>query len=143
MSPALPSNAPPAKPHWTLNLVIVLGICWAINYLVPALSRGITAPLEWLPLLGFASPLLRTPGNRWFKICAIALCVIQVLVSGVMFFASFINYMDPIGFRVRVLGVPVTTIWNTFGQSIYLMGRAGLFVFAGLVIAKRCEQEMA
>jgi len=143
MNSAPPHHAPHAKPDWALNVVVALGIYWAANYLIPVFFHGIQSPLEWLPLLGFASPLLREPGIQWFKVSAVVLCVTEVFISAVAFVGSFIDYMDPKGFQVLILGVPVATIWGTFGQLIYLTGRSALFIFAGLVITKRCEQEMA
>ncbi len=49
-------------------------------------------------------------------------------------FGSLISFMDPIGIRVRVLGVPVFTIWGLDGQLVYFAVRGSLFAVAAVLI---------
>lgn len=113
-----------------------MGWYWAMNFAIANLtSREPMAPMAWLPLLGFLTPLLRFLEKRWLQHIAFWLCLFEVLLSVLFWLGSMVHYGDPRGFRVRLLGFPIATVWSSGGQFLYFALRALAFAVAAILIS--------
>lgn len=132
---------------WQLVVVAVLGCHWAVNFLVAwwMSGWGKVAPLGWLPLLGLAAPLVCLSERPLWRRLAVGLCVVEVGISGLLWFSSMLSFMNPLGFHVRVLGVKVFTVWSPPGYFVYFGVRGLLFLAAGILVvnapARRSAEE--
>lgn len=131
----MPREAPPASrpASWQSITLGVLGIHWALSYLVPALSYGASAPLGFLPLLGFAAPFLARASRRW-RNAAIWLCIFEICLSPILLLSTTMSYMDPLGLQVRVFGFLAFSLTSARGILGYFVFRALAFVWAVFLI---------
>ena len=118
---------------WQSIALSILGVHWALNFLFPALVYGIGAPLGFIPLFGFAAPFIWRASKGWRR-TAFCLCVFEVCLSPLFWVGSMASFMDPLGFRVRLLGIPVLAIWSAGGQFVFFAVRGATFVFAAFLI---------
>lgn len=124
-----------ASRSWHLVVVSVLGIHWALNFLFTTFQVGFPLSLAALPLVGFATPVLcNSPARRWRRI-AFCLCVFEVCISPLLWVGSLLSFMDPMAFRLRILGIPILTITSSGGQFLYFAARGLLFGIAAVLIS--------
>jgi hypothetical protein len=125
---------------WQVLVTAALGVYWGLNFSVSLLVEGgKPAPVEWLPLIGFFAPALCFSRRRlWWRL-AFWICLVEASVSPLLWVGSFVQFMDPIGARTRVCGLPFFMIWSIGGQFICFCARALLFGTVALLIHRAPE----